>query len=441
MPLGQTLQQMDKDEQEIKQLEMQNKRSAALLKKLDILDQLVERTQAKQAAESAGSMGGSSTSEGITGEPTPVRGADPSGAMGADFINELIPIMLGLQGYGADMGPAVNLINSERDPKRELIRGVMGGNSPVNLQPGNASSTQKGNGLAAIIDAAAKGDPEAAAQLGILKMAGIDVGDMVGNVQAAMRGYSQDSYDPSTGYTYTTRYNLDGTPKTGSMKGWQGSFKTVPLPGGGAIEVPVVGPNVLPGGIPSKLPESDQPIPMGDLASWRHPDTLGSPPAGITPKQAQEQGYKRVSTNAATTADALKGVNTALTEIKGLMVDVFPKEESTLGRVPGALKRKTGSLAQSDPKAAQLEALLGGTLSLYIRALGEKGTLAEGDVKRAMNLVPKLTDRADVAWGKIRQLEGLFRKVQAGVISGGKAKAKKDYSKMTDAELLEEMNK
>lgn len=53
-----------------------------------------------------------------------------------------------------------------------------------------------------------------------------------------------------------------------------------------------------------------------------------------------------------------------------------------------------------------------------IRSLGEKGNLSDNDMKRAIELLPKLSDTSEVAWGKYQQLTELFRDVQRASISG-----------------------
>ena len=70
---------------------------------------------------------------------------------------------------------------------------------------------------------------------------------------------------------------------------------------------------------------------------------------------------------------------------------------------------------QSNPDLNAYEAFGQGTLAPLIRAIGEKGALAEGDIQRGINLIPKtgnklgdLPDTSVVARQKMKQLRAWF---------------------------------
>ena len=90
------------------------------------------------------------------------------------------------------------------------------------------------------------------------------------------------------------------------------------------------------------------------------------------------------------------------------MEEIFPRDEGPIERIPGAISRKGGAVSQIHPKAAEYEKFLSGTLAPMIRALGEKGALANEDVARALNMFPKLTDSGQVAWSAINNIKSLI---------------------------------
>jgi hypothetical protein len=165
----------------------------------------------------------------------------------------------------------------------------------------------------------------------------------------------------------------------------------------------------------------DQPIKDADAPLWINPDTLESAPTGATPSQLQGLGFKRITTTQRSSIDAMNNVDSILSQMEKLMSPIFPQSEDDVAWASGAFKRKIGSLMQKG-EAPQFEAFIDGTLAPMIRALGEKGALANEDVTRAKKLLPKLSDRADLAWSKLKQLQDLFSKAKRGVLGTGTKK-------------------
>jgi hypothetical protein len=412
----------------------------AKIKQINLLGALADAV-AEQSAQNP--------TEGVAGpNSTPEKSPPP---INSDLLQRVIQA----QAASGDLSPILQMVTerykTDTDPKRQIVNQLFGDRSPVNLQPGAAggipSQGGQNNDFAAMLKAAASGDADAMSHLAALDMVGMDANKYVGNLQASMRGYP-GSWVDDKGNQYQAMFNaLTHQPIPGTARRIDSKVQMQKVVGvdGQEYDIPTFGgaPVGQGGGasFPTKMPEIAVPIPMDDLASWRNAETLNSPPPGTTPKDAEKLGYHRVSTNAAASADALRSVKVAISEIESLMKDVFPKNESSLGRVPGGLGRKAGAALQTDPKAAQLESLLGGTLALYIRALGEKGTLAEGDVSRAKNLVPKLTDRSDVAWRKVGQLKQLFEKAQKELMGGSSsAKAPKRLPGESPAQYLKRVH-
>jgi len=181
--------------------------------------------------------------------------------------------------------------------------------------------------------------------------------------------------------------------------------------GGGGVQTPTPMMQTKPD--IGNLPISEQNIPL-----WIHPETLQSPQFGVTPNQAEKQGFKRISTNDRTKINDLRGVRSVIARIRELTEKVFPKTETPLGRIAGGAKRTLGALAQVDLNARTLRDMLEATLAPLIRALGEKGTLATEDVTRARGFVFDLDDRADLVWDKLQNMENLFSEIQKSTIAG-----------------------
>lgn len=182
-------------------------------------------------------------------------------------------------------------------------------------------------------------------------------------------------------------------------------------------------------------PVMQKPIKEISLPLWVHPVTLESPGPGMSPEEAERQGYKRVSTEAKNRIDAAKGMREVLAKMGKLMEQVFPPKGGLRERMTGVPSRLFGAKTQYDPVAAQLESFINGTVAPIIRSFGEKGNLSETDVKRAINLMPKITDSADVAWGKFKNLLELIDNIQRSAIGGKPGLRLKPSGKTTKPSL------
>ena len=174
----------------------------------------------------------------------------------------------------------------------------------------------------------------------------------------------------------------------------------------------------LPQIMPTAPGTMELPIKTTEMPLWVHPETLESPPPGMSPDEAAKLGYRKVSTEAKKRIDAAKGMREVLVKLGELMRQVFPPSGGVRERIKGAPSRMLGAKTQYNPQAAQLESFINGTVAPIIRSFGEKGNLSETDVKRAINLMPKITDSADVAWGKFNNLIELIDNIQRSAIAG-----------------------
>lgn len=196
---------------------------------------------------------------------------------------------------------------------------------------------------------------------------------------------------------------------------------TVPGKGTFNVQVPKFGGTGGPSlNIQTSPADKQEAIPQAELPLWVNTKTLETPPVGMTPIEAQDAGYKRVTTGQKDVVNSMGSVSKIIDQIRGLMDSVYPKTENFSERITGGVSRYVGAKTQTNTEAAKLQKLLKGTLAPIIRSLGEKGALSDGDVKRAIELFPALTDDADVAWGAIEQIQNILdgAKDQALGVSG-----------------------
>ena len=91
--------------------------------------------------------------------------------------------------------------------------------------------------------------------------------------------------------------------------------------------------------------------------------------------------------------------------------DKINTEQGVAARTSGVV-RSMKSYFGHDADVTALKSKIG-TLALLIRALGEKGTLAEGDVSRAIALIPTVTDTKTEKDNKIRDLKQILSSAKA----------------------------
>jgi hypothetical protein len=183
----------------------------------------------------------------------------------------------------------------------------------------------------------------------------------------------------------------------------------------------------------------ETPIGEDKLSLWRNMENQ-SPSFGTTPAQAMEQGFTRLSKSQTDIADGMLSANQIVGKVETLMGDIFPESGGAFERGTGGLARTLGAALQTNEKAAQYNSLVMGTLAPLIRALGEKGTLAEGDTARAKALYPNLSDSANVAWLKMTHLKDLLQRISTAAQGGSydvkKGVADKQLTRQKAAEIL-----
>ena len=171
-----------------------------------------------------------------------------------------------------------------------------------------------------------------------------------------------------------------------------------------------------------------EPIPITQLLNVRLPDG-STPPIGTTFEEARAMGAT-VKSSAEQQKDAqsesalgiLDELETLALGPEGVFTGIEPGIKSRLG---GAVEHVGNLVTQSNPNAARYDDLSQSTLAPFIKSLGESGALAEGDVQRALGLLPRtlpVPDTETVARQKFAALRVILqrgiRNQEAGILVG-----------------------
>lgn len=177
-----------------------------------------------------------------------------------------------------------------------------------------------------------------------------------------------------------------------------------------------VGFDIGPSGKPTlkfKRSELDKPLSPAELKSLRTAEGEKLP-VGTTGREAEAAGARSVSAAEEAIELGQRGAQAVLGRLDELVNEVFPEGEF-FERARAAPGLAATFVTQDDPNVALYESLRKGTLAPIIRAMGEKGALAEGDVQRAIELLPKLfpvPDSKEVAKRKLGQIREILSKVK-----------------------------
>jgi len=187
-------------------------------------------------------------------------------------------------------------------------------------------------------------------------------------------------------------------------------------------------------GVKSAKPTDLQKL-VNDKGQW--PAHLVGLPTGTAFAQAQKEGYNPVTTAGEKMQASEKLSGGIISELKALTVgeggiyEDYGAPEWT-AQLPESLQGvadkvwQTGKgnfeyLAQNDPRFKAYADFAKGTASPIVKLLGEVGTLAEGDIQRALGLLPEVTgfniDTPEVAATKIFRLEQLLTSAEDGTLT------------------------
>lgn len=196
----------------------------------------------------------------------------------------------------------------------------------------------------------------------------------------------------------------------------------------------------------AKIDESDKPLSPADLARLRTADGQ-SFPFGTTGRQAAAAGAKSYSDTELTRQVNTSTALNTLSEIKqlalgknGAFVDNggSPLTNNALARLANGISNGIGAFFGTDASVRRdvFNSTAQGSISSLVRSMGEAGSLSDGDVKRALSLVPVLGATPDTeATAKVK-FEELQRIISRGA-SGLTASA--PLNGVTEADITETM--
>jgi len=194
---------------------------------------------------------------------------------------------------------------------------------------------------------------------------------------------------------------------------------------------------------PTKRQPEDEPITPSQLSSFVN-NQGEPPPPGTTLRQAREGGYIPVAVNKQNLQASAQGANAVLDRLNELSNRIFTAGPGVTDRLLLAGQRGWEYASQSNPDVALFESLKRGTLAPIIRSMGEKGTLAEGDVKRAIDLLPKMfpvPDSREVALTKLSQIRNILSEATGAKPVGKKIQPRSVPNVITDEDIMNELRK
>lgn len=173
-----------------------------------------------------------------------------------------------------------------------------------------------------------------------------------------------------------------------------------------------------PGRVVKDLGPLDRPITEPeDLAKWRDPRTGAPATAGATPRELRDQGFATLTTEQTKSVDDLDQSLAIMDQIDEVAARIFTgPDRDLLTRALVGKGRELQALTQSNPDLVAYQRLVEGRLSPIVRALGERGALAEGDVERAVSNFAKLGDNPSVALQTLGQTREVFESARARLL-------------------------
>lgn len=115
----------------------------------------------------------------------------------------------------------------------------------------------------------------------------------------------------------------------------------------------------------------------------------------------------------------MDGAGNLLTTLESLLseipsYDATDLQSSIEAKAKGLYLETQAKWTGWPPEAAAYLDTTGGMSSMFIRALGEVGSLSDGDIRRAKALIPQISDPTGVRAKKIDNLHKLFNAIQSG---------------------------
>ena len=190
--------------------------------------------------------------------------------------------------------------------------------------------------------------------------------------------------------------------------------------GGNGMNTQLGGGNAATGALGGNMGISAEPM----LGDWTYDDLEN---AYVNAIQAGDSGAAAVIQDMISMLDAkvkrqteAKKNNTSGTaqkqqaamDILNTLMGNFQAQGFIGGNITNILNNLTGG--NYNYQAANYNEQAKGSLSMIIKALGESGALAEGDVERAMGLIPQITDSEEKAYDKYVKLMTMLQSAGAG---------------------------
>jgi hypothetical protein len=179
--------------------------------------------------------------------------------------------------------------------------------------------------------------------------------------------------------------------------------------------------------------EQDKPLSTTDLARIRQPDGSAFPP-GTTAREAQEAGAKFYSESEleqrrkiSTALNTLDTLETMAVGDDGVFVDNGGSllTNNVLSRLGNGIANGMGSLLGTEQSVRReiFNDTARGSISSLVRSMGEAGSLSDGDVARALALIPELGGTPDTEAKARAKLSELRKIISQGIERLGDSRA------------------
>ena len=361
--------------------------------------------------------------------------------------NKLVQMLMQAQTQMGELNPLLSMATKQyeiqTDPKRIMLQNFM-----------NNAGSAGPDKLSVLIDKAANGDSQALADMATLKeISGVDLTNLIERKQSSMRAYHRELGVDKEGNIVTGMFNsithqlIPGTERSGSSRV---QMQPVVTSGGGEIAVPFYGGRPVGQGVQTRLPPSLMPIPAADLEMWKN-DKGESPNKLDTPANLYAQGYKPISklsgelsarfAKSVNSVDQLPNLNAWLFDSQGnIDTTKFLKLKSGLGegaKMKGILLQAAESEIRNLSGAAVPETEIKRQASEYVTGLlglSSPQSIKDGitrlyqDLDGFVNTIDPNGVHAKIVRNKRKGMPNLKLNNQTNI--------KKDYSKMSNEELL-----
>lgn len=189
----------------------------------------------------------------------------------------------------------------------------------------------------------------------------------------------------------------------------------------------------------AKADELDKPLSPTDLVRLRLPNG-SSLPLGTTSRQAAAAGAKAYSdteltrqVNTSTALNTLSEIKNLALGKNGAFVDNggSPLTNNVLARIANGISNGLGAFAGTEASMRRdvFNSTARGSISSLVRSMGEAGSLSDGDVNRALSLIPQLGAKPDTeatARAKFDELQKIVSRGASGLTASTDSSASAD---------------